>query len=110
MREPNPGLVKAVRKLEKRPTRPRKEPKAAADFRRMFGQNVIELRRGLGLSQDGLAERAGLARTEISLLERGLRLPRLDTIVKLGGALEIEPCGLLMGMALQLDPPKGKSK
>ena len=67
--------------------------------------------RGRGLPQEAAADRAGLTRIEVSLLERGLRTPRLDTIVRLGGALEIEPCGLLMGMAIQLDPPrKGGSK
>lgn len=52
------------------------------------------------------AERAGLHRTEVSLVERGERLPRLDTIVKLAGALEEEPCELLRGMAWKLNPPK----
>jgi DNA-binding XRE family transcriptional regulator len=104
------GLARATKKLHKRPKRPGKEPHAAAHFRCMFGQNLVELRRGAGLSQVGLAERAGLARTEISLLEGGKRLPRLDTIVKLGGGLETEPCRLLIGMELQLDPPKEESK
>ena len=104
------GLARATKKLHKRPSRPRKEPHAAAHFRRMFAENLSELRRGAGLSQVGLADRAGLARTEVSLLERGKRLPRLDTIVKLGGGLEIEPCRLLIGMALQLDPPKEDSQ
>jgi transcriptional regulator with XRE-family HTH domain len=48
------------------------------------------------------AERSGLHITEISLLERSLRLPRLDTIVKLAGALDIESCEPLAGMAWQL--------
>lgn len=75
-----------------------------------FGQNLARFRERAGLSQAGTAERAGLHRTEVSLIERGQRLPRLDTIVKLGGALEVEPCALLMGMAWKLDPPKGGSK
>jgi hypothetical protein len=49
-----------------------------------------------------LAHRAGLHLTEIGLLERALRLPRLDTIVKLAGAFEVEPCELLTGMAWRL--------
>ena len=48
------------------------------------------LRNQVGLSQEGTAQRAGLHKTQISLLERGLRSPRLDTIVKLGGAVEAE--------------------
>lgn len=44
------------------------------------------------------------------MIEAGQRLPRLDTIVKLGGAVGVEPCELLAGLAWQLDPPKGRSK
>lgn len=67
-------------------------------LRRRFGENLIRLRNRVDLSQEETAERAGLHKTEISLLERGLRLPRLDTIVKLAGAIEAEPCELLTGM------------
>ena len=70
-----------------------------------FGQNLIVLRRRVGLSQVGTAERAGLDRTEIGLLERGRRVPRLDTVVKLGGAVEVQPCVLLEGMVWNLDRP-----
>lgn len=76
-----------------------------------LGQNVVEVREKRGLTQTATAERAGLHRTEVSLIERGQRVPRLDTIVKLAGALQVEPCALLVGMAWNLDPPKeGGSK
>jgi hypothetical protein len=45
-----------------------------------------------------------------NLLEHGRRVPRLDTIVKLAGAVEVEPCALLTGLAWELDPPKERSK
>lgn len=67
-------------------------------LRRRFGENLIRLRNRVDLSQEETAERAGLHKTEISLLERGLRLPRLDTVIKLAGAIEAEPCELLTGM------------
>jgi transcriptional regulator with XRE-family HTH domain len=51
-----------------------------------------------GLSQEELGFRASLHRTEIGILERGIRLPRLDTIIKIAGAIEIDPCVLLDGM------------
>jgi len=44
------------------------------------------------------------------LIESGKRLPRLDTIVKLAGAVEVEPCALLMGTAWELDPQKEGSR
>jgi transcriptional regulator with XRE-family HTH domain len=68
-------------------------------LRRRFGENLIRLRGRGDFSQEEVGQRAGLHRTEISLLERGLRLPRLDTIVRLAGAVEAEPCELLTGMA-----------
>lgn len=68
-------------------------------LRRRFGENLILLRSRGNFSQEEVGKRAGLHRTEISLLERGLRLPRLDTIVRLAGAVEAEPCELLAGMA-----------
>jgi DNA-binding XRE family transcriptional regulator len=78
----------------------------AAEFGRSFEQNLIEVRGRVGLSQAGTAERAGLDRTEINLLEHGRRVPRLDTIVKARRALEVQPCALLRGMAWKLDPPQ----
>lgn len=74
-----------------------------AGVRRRFAENLIALRGRKGLSQAVLARRGGLHLTEIGLLERALRMPRLDTIVKLVGALEVEPCELLAGMAWQLE-------
>jgi transcriptional regulator with XRE-family HTH domain len=62
----------------------------------------MALRRRVDLSQQKTAERSGLHRTEISLLERGLQLPELDTIVRHGGAVEAEPCELLVGIAWRL--------
>jgi transcriptional regulator with XRE-family HTH domain len=63
-----------------------------------FGSNVRRLRRRADLSQEMLARRAELHRTEIGLLERGIRLPRLDTIVKVAGGLEIEAGALFDGL------------
>jgi transcriptional regulator with XRE-family HTH domain len=76
----------------------------AAEAGRLLGQNLVGHRRRVGLSQQGTADRAGLHRTEVALIESGKRLPRLDTIVKLAGAVEVEPCALLTGLAWELDP------
>jgi transcriptional regulator with XRE-family HTH domain len=87
----------------------RKGPQAA-EVSRLLGQNLVGLRGRVGLSQEGTAERAGLHRTEVAYIEGGQRLPRLDTIVKLGGAVEVSPCELLIGIPWKLDPPKGGSR
>jgi transcriptional regulator with XRE-family HTH domain len=66
------------------------------NIRQQFGLNLRGLRNRAGLSQEELGERCQLDRTEISLLERGLRFPRLDTVVKLARALELESPGELL--------------
>jgi transcriptional regulator with XRE-family HTH domain len=84
-------------------TRKRSERTEAARVTRRFAKNLVSRRRRSDLSQIATAERSGLHRTEISLLERGLRVPRLDTIVQVAAGVEAEPCDLLAGMAWRLD-------
>jgi transcriptional regulator with XRE-family HTH domain len=72
---------------------------AAEELVRCFAENVFVARRRSGLSQEELGFLASLHRTEIGQLERGVRLPRIDTVVKLAGALKVPPADLLKGMA-----------
>lgn len=66
-----------------------------------FGENLRRARRQAGLSQEAVGLRADLHRTEIGLLERGERTPRIDTTVKLAGAVGVEPADLLDGITWQ---------
>lgn len=64
----------------------------------VFGANLRRIRQRRRLSQEALAAKAqGLHRTEISLLERGEREPRLSTVVLLARALEVKVATLLAG-------------
>jgi len=65
---------------------------------RRFGENLRRLRRREGLSQEQLAVRASLHRTEVGNLERGKRIPRIDTLIRLAGAMAISPDELLDGI------------
>jgi transcriptional regulator with XRE-family HTH domain len=65
---------------------------------RRFGENLRRCRKAGGLSQEALGERASLHRTEIGLLERGARVPRIDTLIKLATALDADPGELLDGI------------
>jgi transcriptional regulator with XRE-family HTH domain len=69
------------------------------DFAAQFGDNLARCRKLADLSQDELALLASLHRTEISNLERGLRLARADTLVKLKFSLEVSADDLLAGIA-----------
>lgn len=72
--------------------------KGSPDVSAWFARNLKRCRQRSGLSQEELAYRAGLHRTEVSLLERGARTPRADTIVRLAGGLEVPAGELLDGL------------
>lgn len=56
----------------------------------LFGQRLKNLRLAKGLTQEELAERAGLHPTFIGIIERGKQSASLDSVEKLARALEIE--------------------
>ncbi|HEX4307174.1 MAG TPA: helix-turn-helix transcriptional regulator [Solirubrobacterales bacterium] len=71
-----------------------------------FAENLIVLRRRAGLSQAEAGIRGEVHRTEVSLLERRLRMPRLRTIVQLAGGVDAEVVELLDGLAWSIDPAR----
>lgn len=70
--------------------------------------NLVAARRKAGLTQEELADRCGLHRTEISLLERGGREPRLGTLVKLAESLGVPPERLCVGISWDVDAQRFK--
>ena len=64
--------------------------------RDQFAKNLRHHRDAAGLSQEALAAICDLHRTEISLLERRKRSPRLETIVILARGLELSSVGELL--------------
>jgi transcriptional regulator with XRE-family HTH domain len=68
--------------------------------REQFAANLRQAREKAGISQETLADECDLHRTEISLLERSKRSPRLETIVILARGLGLSSPGeLLKGMS-----------
>jgi transcriptional regulator with XRE-family HTH domain len=67
-----------------------------------FGRNLFMARRRAWMSQQQLATRAGLHRTEIGLLEKGKREPRLTTLINLLDALGADPRELLKGLKAEI--------
>ncbi len=59
-----------------------------------------ELRVAAGLSQEALARSANVSRTYLSDLERGQKEAGVEVLVRLAGALSVEPGALLGGVAL----------
>jgi transcriptional regulator with XRE-family HTH domain len=68
-----------------------------------FAANLRRARTRAGISQEELGYRCDLHRTEISLLERAGREPRLATIVKLAGALGTGASELCEGISWQAE-------
>jgi transcriptional regulator with XRE-family HTH domain len=64
----------------------------------IVGRRIRRIRRGFDLSQEALAYNAEIHRTQISLIEWGERLPRIDTVIKLAGGLGVPPRDLLDGI------------
>jgi len=82
-----------------------------------FGENLLRIRQARKMSQENLADGAGIHRTQISLLESGRRQPLLETVVRLAGALDVpiealfegilwEPATVGRGRFRVLDPPE----
>ena len=69
-------------------------PDLASLFER-FGLRLREVRRKAGVSQEKLAELAGLHRTYVSSVERGLRNISLENIDRLATALNVEMADLM---------------
>jgi transcriptional regulator with XRE-family HTH domain len=78
------------------------------DVLERFGGNLLRIRQARKLSQESLAERAGIHRTQISLFETGQRQPLLETVIRLAGALEVTVETLLEGITWNPGPGSGE--
>jgi transcriptional regulator with XRE-family HTH domain len=72
------------------------------DFRQVIARNVRVARAARGISQEALADQAGVDRSYMSRIERGVTWVGVEILVKLAEVLEVEPHELLM------PPPKRK--
>jgi transcriptional regulator with XRE-family HTH domain len=65
------------------------------DPRALIGRNLRHFRAKIGISQEELAHRAGIDRTYVSGLERGIRNPSLLVLYRMAAALDIRAADLL---------------
>ncbi len=65
------------------------DPRSSSDARVEFGARLRRLREAAGVSQEALADLAGIHRTYLSDVERGQRNLGLDNIVALAVALKV---------------------
>lgn len=74
-------------------------------FLKSFGKRLADLRKQRGLSQEELADRAGLHAVAITYIETGKRLPKLNTIYKLATGLDVKAEALFKGLWVIFETP-----
>jgi len=80
-------------------------PTDSSTIQQIFGAVLRDIRMKKGISQQDLALEAGLDRTYISLLERGLRQPTLTTLICLADAMGTDAASLVRQTTDNLQRP-----
>ena len=62
---------------------------------RQIGHRIKEIRESRGYTQEQLAEKLNLSVQHVSVIERGVKSPRLDTFIRIANILEINADYLL---------------
>jgi ribosome-binding protein aMBF1 (putative translation factor) len=76
-----------------------------------FTENLARELARSPLSQEEVAARAGIHRTQISKLLKGVQIPRVDTLVKLEDALGVKRATLIQGITWNpVTSPSGEFK
>lgn len=73
---------------------------------RTLGERVRHHRTELGLSQEDMADLAGMHWTNWGKIERGQANPSLTTIVRMAGVLDLDPAELVTGLGLAQLPER----
>ncbi len=87
-----------------------RQPDGAGTAAARFGVNLKWARQRAGVSQETLANEAGVDRAAISVFERGRRNPNLRTLLRLARALELPPSVLLRGIDGAVRDARGSQK
>jgi transcriptional regulator with XRE-family HTH domain len=66
-----------------------------ASLGQQLGQRVRERRKAVGLSQEALAEKIGIAASFLGRIERGVTMPSVPTLVRLSTELQMSSDSLL---------------
>lgn len=70
-----------------------------------IGMRIKEYRVEKGLSQEKLGEKAYSSTASITAIERGVKTPRIDTLISIADALEVSADDLLKDPRLQVGHP-----
>lgn len=73
-------------------------PKRADTVAKAVGNRIRDLRQKKGISQEALADEAGMHRTYMWGIERGRRNPSLGHLTRIADALEVPLASLFEGI------------
>ena len=76
----------------------------------MLGAELRRRRKAAGLTQERLADKAGIDRTHVSILERDLRSPTVDTFIRLCRAMNVRASEVLASVEADLAPRRRKER
>ncbi|ARJ05647.1 transcriptional regulator [Cnuibacter physcomitrellae] len=79
---------------------------AHSEAARLLGSRIREERQRFAINQMELAELAGLHFTNLGKIERGQANPSLHTILRIAGALNVDPARLVEGMTAEMLPDR----
>lgn len=79
-----------------------------ADMYAQIGAEIRRRREGLGLSQAQLAEKIGIGRTSVTMIERGAQAILVHQLLEIASALRVSPDKLLN--AVEVDESVGPSR
>lgn len=78
-----------------------------------LGKNIRKARKAAGLTQEELAQAAGIAKISVGQYERGQREPRLEQLLKISKALNVSIYALILPddpgdptASLYVEPPQ----
>ena len=78
------------------------------DINEAIANTLCNLRREINISQEELAHAAGIHRTYISQIERGLKSPTLQVLFKIAVALDTQPSQILHDVESRLHEVQNK--
>lgn len=64
------------------------------NYRRVVAANIKQRRKALGLTQEALAQEAGISSQHLSKIERCACSPTMDTMVRIALSLDTTPAAL----------------
>jgi transcriptional regulator with XRE-family HTH domain len=79
-------------------------PQPISDAARILGERVRDARIRFALSQDDIANLAGMNVSNYGKIERGLSNPTLHTIVRIASVLDTDPATFLHGLGAESLP------